>query len=356
MPKRIPGKSGKSRMAMFTMAILCLQTGLAQLRKPLDSLQWLTTGTNTSIRAVSVVNDKLIWVSGSGGMVGNSGDAGLHWRWHLVPGAGNQDYRCLKAFNSRKAIIINAGDPAKILLTRDGGYRWEQVFASALPGIFFDGMTFWNAHQGIAVSDPVNGKFFLLVTRDGGEKWRPLPAAGLPVADSGEASFAASNTTLIHGPHRKLWLATGGVVSRVFCSQDGGKNWKAFPCKIIQGKPTTGIFSMAFYDQKQGIVVGGDYQSDRVRLDNALLTADGGRTWRKPRTNPYGYRSAVAYLTSRILIATGPTGTDISRDGGDSWKHLSDVGFNVAKSLGNHRTILLAGNHGSIARWVADSK
>jgi hypothetical protein len=37
----------------------------------------------------------------------------------------------------------------------------------------------------------------------------------------------------------------------------------------------------------------------------------------------------VKYISPEILIATGPSGTDLSEDGGLHWKKISEVGFNV---------------------------
>ena len=40
------------------------------------SIEILSTGTKTSLRGLSVVNDNIIWVSGSNGIVGRSTNAG----------------------------------------------------------------------------------------------------------------------------------------------------------------------------------------------------------------------------------------------------------------------------------------
>lgn len=46
-----------------------------------QSVKLLTSGTKTSIRGLSAVNDKVVCVSGSGGMIGRSIDAGGTWKW-----------------------------------------------------------------------------------------------------------------------------------------------------------------------------------------------------------------------------------------------------------------------------------
>lgn len=51
-----------------------------------QKIEQLTTGTKTSIRGMSVVNDKILWVSGSNGTVGKSLDGGSTWNWMTVKG------------------------------------------------------------------------------------------------------------------------------------------------------------------------------------------------------------------------------------------------------------------------------
>lgn len=340
----------------FLTCLALLSLGVPGFSQPSqkDSLPEMLHEGGGSIRAISVVNNRVIWVSGSEGSVGLTKDGGEHWQWRVLP--GGQDFRCLKAFSARKAVLINAGGAAHILLTRDGGKSWDTVYTNSKKGIFFDGICFWDNRRGIAVSDPLDGKFFLIRTKDRGKTWNPLPASEFPGADSGEASFAASNSTLVPGKGKQLWLASGGILSRVFYSSDGGESWQVYQCPILQGKSSTGIFSLAFLGSKQGIAVGGDYLADSVRLNNAMLSSDGGKTWASPVVNPLGYRSSVVYLNSRVLVATGVTGTDISRDGGSTWHQLSPEGFNVVQTTPDGRIIFLAGSNGRIARFILNSK
>ena len=48
----------------------------------------------------------------------------------------------------------------------------------------------------MAMSDPVDGKYFLLKTTDG-ETWKPAETDKMANAKDGEAAFAASGTCLI---------------------------------------------------------------------------------------------------------------------------------------------------------------
>ena len=50
------------------------------------TIQILQSGTRKSFRGLSVVNDQVLWVSGSAGTVGRSTDGGAHIDWITVPG------------------------------------------------------------------------------------------------------------------------------------------------------------------------------------------------------------------------------------------------------------------------------
>lgn len=84
-------------------------------------------------------------------------------------------------------------------------------------------------------------------------------------------------------------------------------------------------------NEKTGITVGGNYLKDKENSNNVLLTHDGGKNWQKPNIPVWGFRSAVAYITAKTLVATGTSGTDISTDGGQNWKHISDKSFNAVQ-------------------------
>ncbi len=292
-----------------------------------------------SIRGLSVVTDDIVWASGTGGQVGNSTDGGKHWKWTTVTGCDSCDWRSLYAFSDRKAIVLNAGAPALIFLTEDGGNSWKQVFYDNRPGIFFDAMQFFNEREGIAIGDPIDGKFTVIRTHNGGRSWKADPVAASPRAAEGEAIFAASNTSMALLPGNNIYFATGGQVARLFKSSNNGQ---AYTIPLIQGSSTTGVFSIAFRDAASGIAAGGDYKQDTARKGNCMLTSNGGRSWEAPVTPPGGYRSCVAWISPQQLIATGTSGTDISTDGGYHWKTIGK-GFNVAAKARKGTKVYLAG-------------
>src|SRR3982751_6295605 len=98
-------------------------------------IQLLEQGT-ASFRGLSVVSDRIIWVSGSDGTVGLSTDGGTAWKWIKVAGHEKSDFRDIEAFSERDAIVMGITDPAVILSTNDGGTSWQTVFEDTSKAAF----------------------------------------------------------------------------------------------------------------------------------------------------------------------------------------------------------------------------
>jgi photosystem II stability/assembly factor-like uncharacterized protein len=262
----------------------------------------------------------------------------------------SRDFRDIEAFDPRTAMIMAVGEPAVILKTVNSGITWKLVYKNDTPGMFLDAMEFWNEQSGIVVGDPVKGRFFVARTFDEGNNWRALPYDKLPVADSGEACFAASGTNVRALDRDEACFVTGGTKSRLF--------WKGNPIEvpIIHGKVTMGANSIAVWYKKkkrpQITVVGGDYANDTSRFMNCAVSRDGGETWIRPSNPPYGYRSCVEYISSEKIITCGVNGVDISLDEGINWNSISSIGYNVCRKAKKGKMVFLAGPNGRIGKLV----
>ena len=314
-----------------------------------QNIQVLHKDKDTSLRGLSVVDNSIAWVSGSKGWTALSKDGGKTWDWKQIKGYENLDFRDIEGFSTSKAIVVSAGTPAVILLTNDSGQTWKEVYRNESKEIFLDGMDFWDTDRGIIYGDPIKGQMVLLESRDGGMSWQNISTQNTIALIDGEASFAASGTNIRTGKGGKVWVATGGVQSRLFRSHDYGFNWEAIKLPIRQGKNSTGPFSIAFYKNKAGVAAGGDFLSDTSRVNNLVLTKNGGKDWYKPGIPLYGYRSAIEFLSKKELLASGPKGTDRSTDGGKTWIKLSDQGFHTVRKAKSGDLVLLTGGNGRIA-------
>lgn len=315
----------------------------------------LTKGTKTSLRGLSVVNDNVIWVSGSNGTVGRSNNGGKNWNWFTVKGFEKTEFRDIEAFDASTAVIMGIADPAYLLKTTDGGETWKVVYENKTKGMFLDAMDFVGEKYGIVVGDPINNKIFIAETWDGGDTWKEREMViEFPVADSGEAFFAASGTNIRLYADRQFFLVSGGMRSRLI-RQDGYSN-----LPIIQGKETTGANSIAVFTKsnlkssKNMIVVGGDFNADTSVFKNCFITGNGGKTWKAPAEPPHGYRSCVEYLSARDVLCCGLNGVDYSATGGNTWRWISRESFNTCRIAKKGVSVFLAGNNGRIGKLVWD--
>jgi photosystem II stability/assembly factor-like uncharacterized protein len=325
---------------------------LLSLHIPAQKIDILFPGNKVSLRGLSVVTDKIIWVSGSNGTVGKSVDAGKSWEWYKIKGFEKNDFRDIEGFSAKTAIIMAISEPAFILKTTDGGKNWKLVFSDSSKGVFLDAMEFWNEESGIALGDPINGKFYIIRSFDGGNNWQKIPDDKLPTADTGEACFASSGTNIRRLDRQEACFVSGGVRSRLYIRN------KKIDLPIIQGAETTGANSIAVRDYKKlknsryFMIVGGDFKNDSSREKNACYTRDGGLRWYFPETPPHGYRSCVEYINKKNLITCGTSGVDISKDGGNNWSLISGESFHVCRKAKKGKAVFLAGANGKIAKLV----
>lgn len=244
-------------------------------------------------------------------------------------------FRAVEQINGHM-FALSIDSPARLYKLNQKAERAKVVFEDAHPEAFYDAIRFWNDKEGIAMGDPTDDCISIIITRDAGENWQKINCDQLPKALEGEAAFAASNTNIaIKG--NKTWIATGGIASRVLYSPDKGKTWQVFHTPITQGKPTTGIYSIDFYNEQKGFAIGGDYTQAKANESNKIRTKDGGKTWQVvAKGRSPGYRSCVQYVPNsngKGLIALGFKGIDYSKDGGETWIHLSNEAFYTIKFI-----------------------
>ncbi len=304
--------------------------------------QWVKQASNTdaSFRTVCAVSNKIVWISGSKGTFLKTLDGGKTWVTNQVKGAETLDFRDVHAFDAQTAILMSAGEAekgnAKFYRTIDGGKSWEMVYQNTQAGVFFDGIDFWDKQNGIAFSDPIDGKFFIVKTKDGGKTWQPINPENIPQNQENEAAFAASGTSLVTFGGKYAYICTGGgEFARVYKTENQGENWEVVKTNMPAGK-TNGLFGLRFWNNLNGIAVGGDYQEVTKNIPNVLLTSDGGKTWQDaPQTTPVGLKEGVVIYQKKILIAVGPSGTCYSKDFGKSWTEIDKTAFHAISISGN---------------------
>lgn len=311
---------------------------------PAQSIKLFGNKEKASFRGLSVVDNKVIWVSGSGGRVGKSLDGGLTWKWITIKGYKNCEFRDIEGFDGNTAIVMAVAEPAYILKTSDGGKNWQKVYENKNKGMFLDAMEFENEKNGWVIGDPMDGRFFIAKTNDAGNSWQEVPPADCPTADSAEACFASSGTNIRLMKSGHFLFVTGGASSHLVI----GKGKIKLP--LNQGLSSTGANSVAVKDSLTYMVVGGDFTREEEAKGNCAFTSDGGRTWNIPNRPPNGYRSCVEYIGGDTWICCGLTGADISKDNGITWTSLSKNSFHACKKAKNGTTVFFSGNGGKVGK------
>lgn len=325
------------------------------------------SGVAVSLRGLAAVSESCCWASGAQGTVIRTTDGGKSWQVVSPAGAQLADFRDIQAWDDSTAVVMSSGEIDRLYRTENGGRTWLCVFEHRDPLAFFDGMAFDASGQhGWLMGDPIDGKIFLLRTSDGGKTWCPLPDEKSPAVLANIAAFAASGTHLICPNRETILIGLGGgrddasepQQAMVLITKNGGAEWLQATTPI-RARSSAGIFSMTAINvsSKRLVAVGGDYLNPAVNQDNVVVSEDGGGSWRLPRGSfPGGYRSAIVSIPTRhgshLLLASGPNGTDQSKDEGETWTPVSQQGFHalsfVSPSVG-----WAAGSDGRLARWNA---
>lgn len=326
----------------LSLAIWCslLSSTIAQTFSP------LVENINASFRGIATYGKEVVWVSGSNGTVGYTINSGKDWNWVNPQGYDKYDFRDIAVFSKKEAIIISAGSPAVVLRTNNAGKTWTKVYEDVRANIFLDACDF-RGKEGYILGDPIDGQFQLLKSKDKGKSWIDISNDFILFADQDEAAFAASGT-ILKVMKDKLYIGTGGKYASFFNYNPKSLRVDKMDVPIWSGSSSTGIFSLDFINDQQGIVVGGNYQQDQDNRNNILLTYDAGQSWLYPDTPVAGYRSAVLYIDKNTVMATGTSGTDISFDAGRNWKNISKMSFNSIAKSSDSQHIYLTGSKGNV--------
>jgi photosystem II stability/assembly factor-like uncharacterized protein len=346
-------------VAASALALTGAGAGIADARAPHPpehgpSVSWhdVPTGSTARLRGLAPVSRSVAWVSGTGGEVLRTDDGGRSWD-DVSPGGDTSglEFRDIEAFDSHRAVIlsIGAGGDSRIYRTSDGGTTWHRTFTNTEPTAFYDCMSFWDTEHGLALSDPVDGRFRVISTDNGGRSWAVVDPAGMPAALPGEFGFAASGTCLVTAGGHDAWIASGGGASaRVFRSHDRGRTWSVSSTPVASSA-AGGIFSLAVRGSHRLVAVGGDYTNPTAGARASAFSRDGGRSWTAGGALG-GYRSGAAFLprSPSAVIAVGPTGTDLTRDGGRTWSPV-DTGSLDAVACTRDGACWASGEKGRVA-------
>lgn len=250
--------------------------------------------------------------------------------------------------DAQHGLYVNGA--GKIFKTTNGGQQWTMVLHK--PGTYFRTVAMVDQQLGFAgnigtdyfpgVSDATP----LYVTRDGGEHWNPVSGVigpqikGLCAIDVLKSSFINAGRL----EQRTLVHAAGRVGGPAFLmrSLDGGSSWTA----IDMNAHVAAITDVKFFDEMNGVVVGGD--DANIARSHAVIvtTRDGGVTWQRAYTSqrPYELSWKVSFpsrLTGYVTVQSYNPDKAVSQrvvakttDGGKVWQELALVDDYAVREFG----------------------
>ena len=300
------------------------------------------SGVPTHPRGLYVKNDNSWVIAGHNGAfeIYNGFNAVLN---DSIPGM--EDLRDVEILNDGSIVFMNSGTKGQIwryFPEKDSlGKAYDKE------GVFLDGMSFWNDQFGIAFGDPINGRMTILRTMDSSKTWQNLDYNLIPEALDGEAGFAASGTGIATLGDSKVIIGTGGgKVARLYVSVDQGLNWEVKDTPM-KSDTSYGIYSMYFWSENEGIIIGGSYKYPNDNDSICFYTADGGDTWSERTKGLGGYCSSIhGTENGDVLFATGRIGTYYSQDKGVNWELFSKEQFYSVKY--NAKKIYFSGRNGRV--------
>ena len=299
---------------------------------------------------------KTAWVSGDEGGVWRTTDGGKTWQDVRPDAEKPLAFRDVEADSAQVAQVLAIGPrgQSRIYKTVDGGKSWKRTFKNAEADAFYDCLAmFPDGLHGVAMSDPVDGKFRVITTKDAGDTWKIVNPKGMPRAKDGEFGFAASGTCVVTAGIKDAWIASGGTASRVFHSRDYGQTWTVAKTSIPADPDGGGVFSLAFrtrqdrHRRRWQLPLRGRRPPD-VGAHRLTAATPGSAAATSTATAP----ASRGCRTRRAPIAVGPSGTEISDDGGRTWTTIGGTGFHSVQCVGNLEPVCWAsGPEGMVARW-----
>jgi len=279
-----------------------------------------------SCRAIYIDNEK-VWMGmdkGRYGFYDKKKDTTLIKEIQSV--ARTTEFRSIAGTNEA-IYILSVGNPAMLIRIDKKTLEETVVYKEEHEKVFYDSMQFVDHLNGFAMGDPIENCLAFIKTNDGGKTWQKVNCDVLPKASEGEAAFATSNTNLII-KGKSIFMVSGGKKSRVFISEDFGATWNVYETPIVQGETMTGIFTADFYNEKIGIIAGGNYEKQDQNWANKAITKNGGKTWKLiADKEAFGYASCVQFIPNskgNKIISIGGTGMFYSDNFGKSWIKFSD--------------------------------
>ena len=269
-------------------------------REPLANYNWTsqTSGITTYLYSVRAIDAQTAWAAGAGGVVRRTTNGGTTWTGVGGGHIGTADIYNIDAVDANTAFVTTSPAATYIFRTTNGGALWDTVFTQA--GGFIDGIKMFDATNGVALGDPVGGKWTLARTINGGATWT-LDTAHAPLQIGTEAG--TQNCLTAVGSNYIWFSSTAG--GRIYKSTDGGNTWSTGITPFAA--PSNVWFNNASY----GIATSS--------ANFVARSVDGGNTWTTVTPAGTGFLIACGGFGSNDLFYARGTTIYRSPDAGQTF-------------------------------------
>ncbi len=243
-------------------------------------------------------------------------NGGTTWNPGVITNTSGLLSSMIFAMDSLKAYVamfrVSGTKPKGIYVTTNAGVTWtRQATASFSNSASWpDVIHFFNSNDGVAIGDPINGRFEIYTTTNAGTNWVLIPPLGNPTALSGEFGLQKFYSAV----HDTIWFGTS--MGRVYKSVDKGWTWTVSTVGSLGGRYAKPMFR----DGQHGLLLDGSSGTGKL-----CETSDGGATWTLVNFTGPHYWGDIAFVPGtpntyvRSDYFTGDMGCAYSFDGGHSW-------------------------------------
>ena len=326
-----------------------------------------------------MARDGTVFARSGYGAAGNefTTDFGTTWRTMPLPTLTGS-FSPVWTYDSSSRVLIKDLYSGRAYLTHDAGLTWSAVYTLPTYSAYANSIWFFDSREGLVITDDGNS----LRTSDGGQTWTPRLSS--PICCSGfswrrmeflpgrDIGWALTSGQIYRSTDRgRTWLspvpqssASLGTVTDyhfvddshgwalspyssgaspgelLFASLDGGTSWQAVPAT----GNLAGMSALRFADRLNGVAVGA--------AGVAMVTADGGATWRPRNTGVTRALTRVVFVDAQTVVAVGQGGTIVrSTDRGQTWNRMPSptavdlldlrfVSARVGHAVGDQGTVL----------------